>query len=452
MSYNAAPIEPSKRPASKRPASIPPVSATDAGRNLPQLLTLSAPDAPALSELIRQTARRLRGSALSQETFCRTANGVRAALPARFAAVAAPGESLPDKLTAAEGTPAPRNTWRGTAAPVKTAFIFTGQGAQYPGMGKKLYETQGTFRTMMDRADEILSPLLGRPLLPLLFEPANAGLLNETAYAQPALFAIEYALATLWRSWGIEPDVVMGHSVGEYVAAALAGVFSLEDGLKLMAARGRLMQAAPGDGTMSAVMADERTVREAMAQSLGGISVAAVNGPKNTVISGERSRVAALTAQLEARDIACLSLKVSHAFHSPLMEAMLPEFRMVLQGIRFGAPEIPLISNVTGTPAAGDQIACPDYWCGHILAPVRFSDSLTTLRRAGTEVFVEVGPAPVLTGMARRIPEMKGAHLLQTLRRGANDLQSALETLGQLFVRGLAVDWEGFNGQRAPIV
>ena len=413
------------------------------------LLTLSAKSEQALRELAQRYDSFL-GShpELSLADVCFTANTGRSHFEQRLAVVAESTMQLRQQLEAFATEAATAGLASGQVHSSKRkriAFLFTGQGSQYVGMGRQLYDTQPTFRAALDRCDEILRPYLEKPLLEVLY-PAeeNSSLLDETAYTQPALFALEYALFELWKSWGIAPAVLMGHSVGEYVAACVAGVFSLEDGLKLIAARGRLIQALPQVGEMVAVMADPASVAAAIAPYGQQIAIAAVNGSRSLVISGERQAVKAVSCDLEAQGVKTKALQVSHAFHSPLMAPMVAEFQQVASEIDYRVPQLKLISNLTGQ-LVKEEIATPEYWCRHILSPVQFTASMETLQQQGYEVFLEIGSKPTLLGMGRNCLPQEGCLWLPSLRPGQDDWQQILQSLAALSVRGVPVDWISFE-------
>lgn len=332
----------------------------------------------------------------------------------------------------------------GIGKQAKVAFLFTGQGSQYVNMGRQLYETNSTFRQAIEQCDNILSSYLEIPLVEVLYIGDKSPLLNQTAYTQPVLFALEYALVKLWESWGIEADVVMGHSVGEYVAACVAGVFSLEDGLKLIAERGKLIQALPQDGEMVVVETNEAEVRKIIRPHVQYVSIAALNGPQNTVISGMRHIVQTVVETFKAAGIKTKTLTVSHAFHSPLMEPMISKFERVAREVTYYSPQRTLISNLTGEIASVD-IASPEYWCRHIRQPVRFADGMQILHQQGYDIFLEIGPKPVLLGMGQQCLPSNTAVWLPSLRQGQDDWQQMLNTLAQLYVHGVTVDWSEFN-------
>lgn len=346
--------------------------------------------------------------------------------------------------------------------PPAIAFLCTGQGAQYPGMGRGLYHSQAVFRQAIDRCDRLLQPFfhhssptsLPTSLVELLFS-ASAETLNQTAYTQPLLFALEYALAELWAAWGIRPSVVMGHSVGEYVAAWMAGVFSLEDGLRLVAERGRLMQSLPNGGCMAAVFASPHEVAAALRPYTGQVDIAAFNDPEHVVISGQEKAVQSVCSALEDDGIRTSTLAVSQAFHSHLMEPMLAEFERVAQQVTFSPPQIALISNITGQ-TIGAEVASAEYWLQHIRQPVAFAAGMHTLQERGIQVFVELGPKPTLLGMGRRcLAEGENGNgpdpgiWLPSLRQNVPDQQQIYAALAALYVTGANVKWAGVYADQA---
>jgi 8-amino-7-oxononanoate synthase len=417
-------------------------------------LTLSAKSEPALRELsARYHTLLAQNPMLSLADVCHCANLRRSQFKHRLVAIGSSSTEIQTQLAAyAAGETEIAGLLEGQVSGKKTpriAFLFTGQGSQYVGMGKALYESHPTFRSILDRCDRILQSELKVSLLSVLYPEAEGqSPIDDTAYTQPALFALEYALAQLWISWGIAPTVVMGHSVGEYVAACIAGVFSLEDGLKLIAARGRLMQALPQNGAMVSVLADEAqvaaVVQRAEGADSGCVAIAAINGPQSVVISGVQASVAAIVTELEAEGIKTKPLQVSHAFHSPLMEPMLAEFAQVASEVAYARPRMSLISNLTGD-LIGAEIATPEYWCLHVRQPVKFAASMETLQRQDYQVFLEIGPKPILLGMGRTcLPE--GEHLwFPSLRPGQLDWQQMLQSLGALYLQNAEVDWVKFD-------
>ena len=336
------------------------------------------------------------------------------------------------------------------------AFLLPGQGAQHVRMAAEVYEHEPVFRTALDHAAEVLRPELGLDIRAVIF-PADdvdgrqaADTLRLTAIAQPALFAIEHALASQWAAWGVRPDALLGHSVGELVAACLAGTLTVDDGLRMIAERGRLMQGLP-PGAMLAVPLPEYEVRTLLGPDC---SLAAVNGPEVCVISGPDGAVAAIEAGLSERGISSTRLHTSHAFHSAMMDPVVAPFAAHLRGVRFETPGLPWISNLDGGWIDPDVASDPGYWAGHLRRAVRFADGLTTILEDPDRILLEVGPGQTLTRLARSHPAAAGRTLLASLPaatdRAAADEEHLVGALGRLYQAGVPIDWDGVHHGRHP--
>jgi len=339
-------------------------------------------------------------------------------------------------------------------------FLFPGQGAQYIQMGRDLYEHEPVFREWVDRGSEFLIPYLRLDLRQILYPhpdsaEAASQTLQQTAIAQPALFVIEYALAQLWQSWGVCPTAMVGHSIGEYVAATIAGVFTWEAALSLVAARGQLMQSLP-TGAMIAVSLTEAELQPYLNEF---VALAAVNAPSSCVLSGTTEEIASLQETLNARGIDCRRLHMSHAFHSPMMESILATFTNRVQQAAPKPPQIPFISNVTGTWIAPKQATNPHYWATHLRQTVRFAEGLQVLFQDSTSVFLEVGPGRTLSKLARSHPKKLSSqpvfHSIRHPQEHQPDLAVLLQTLGQLWLAGVSIRWTRFyqqeRRQRVPL-
>ncbi len=409
-----------------------------------QLLPLAAKTPSAVEELARRYAETLAAGA-DAAAVCGTAATGRAHLRERLAVVADTSESLARGLR--EGVRIePRPRARRAAVDVEPVFLFTGSGAQSAGMGRELYASSPVFRRALDECAEILRGHLDVPLRSIIdcVPSDEERLLQRTGYAHPALFSLEYALAALWRSWGIEPAAVVGHSLGEYVAACVAGVFTLEDALRLVAVRARLIDSLPAGGGMLAVLAPVAAVREALLPFDGRLEIAAINAPESIVVSGRAADLETLAAACAARSVGTRQVRVSHAFHSALLEPILGELEREASAVAMRVPQIPLLSNVSGAPFSSGEAPTPQYWARHARAPVLFAASMEKLFANGYRWFVEIGPHPTLLPLLEQTLAGDDILAVASLRRGVHAERQMLEALGMLYVHGAQVDWRAF--------
>ena len=329
----------------------------------------------------------------------------------------------------------------------QVVFMFPGQGSQYVGMGRELYQTEPIFREQVDRCCDLLSSHLSVDLRAILYPSeavteAAAQQLKQTSFTQPALFVVEYALAQLWMAWGIKPQVMIGHSIGEYVAACLSGVFSLEDALALVAARGQLMQQLP-EGTMLAVPLSKQALEPLLGEKL---SLAAENAPVSCVVSGPTEAIDELQERLTQQDLEFRRLQTSHAFHSQMMDSIVEPFREQVSKIDLNPPEIPFKSNLTGTWITAAEAMDPSYWAMHLRKTVCFSEGIAELLQAPERIFLEVGPGQTLSTLIRKqkVGEQVVVSSLRHPQNSSSDVAFLLNALGKFWLEGVQVDWSGF--------
>ncbi len=429
-----------------------------------QLLLVSAKSAAALEAATDRLADHLEAHAdLDLADVAHTLRVGRRAFAHRRAVVCASREEAAAALRARDAervsTHALPAASRGAGRPV--AFLFPGQGAQHAGMGAALYREEPTYREALDRCCALFVPEIGRDLRELLHaagdaRPAADSTLLATELAQPALFAVEWALAALWGAWGVRPEAMLGHSLGEYVAACLAGVFTLEDAVRLVAARGRLMGALPS-GAMLGVPLAEAEVRDLLAEQ-PELALAVVNGPASCVVSGPEQAIGACESLLRARGVEARRLHTSHAFHSAMMDPALPAFRAVVETVRLRPPELPYLSNLTGTWITATEATDPAYWVRHLRGTVRFADGLAALLAGGERLLLEVGPGRTLTTLATQHPARGRSVAIPSLRRPRDprpEGAALLAAAGRLWLLGATLDWRGFQGdekrRRVPL-
>lgn len=416
----------------------------------PEAMLLSARTPTALRALAERYLDALAVEALSIELspsvadLCWTTQAGRARMQHGVSVTAATRAELQAGLQSyldGTATPGVHLTNRGAHHQLRTAWLFTGQGSQYPGMASEL-RTIPAFAAAAQECIRLFDQYLELPLADVLWG-AEGSVLNDTAYTQPALFTVEYAMAKYLQVAGVTPSVLIGHSIGEIAAATVAGVLTLPDATRLVAARGRLMSALPSGGAMLAVSASEADLLTILGSLPSDVAIAAVNSPSDVVLSGAAPAISTLAKKLSAAQLRVTPLTVSHAFHSPLLDPMIEAFHAELAGIRMSAPELPLISSVTGQ-WWDERCASTEYWVEQARGTVRFADGMATLAEDGTGIFVEVGPHPVLTGLGQRcVPAeaLDSPLWAAPLRRGGNDRAELMGTLARLHQRGLPIDW-----------
>jgi len=415
---------------------------------IPWVLSAKTQDA------LKAQARRLRGhlesrTPLSAADVARSLATTRSSFKRRLVVLGSTRDELTAGLDAALAQSPADNVITGSAARGRIAYLFTGQGSQRQGMGEELYAAYPEYATAFDAVCARFDRYLDRPLRDVI--TGDPDLLQQTRYTQAALFAVEVALFRCLEAWGVRPDLLAGHSIGELVAAHVAGVLSLDDAVKLVAARGGLMQALPPGGAMVSVRAAEADVLPLLAGYEERVGIASVNGPASVVLSGTEESVLELARLLAERGHKTRRLAVSHAFHSPLMEPALQDFLEVARELTFRPPTIPIVSNVTGEMATTEELTSPEYWARHLRQAVRFHDGITTLRGRGVTTFLELGPDAVLSAMVGDCAEGWTGVAAPALRRDRPETAALLDALARVHANGIDVDWGAVAGEGTTV-
>ena len=402
-----------------------------------QLLLLSANNDYSLKEKCRQYSDFLAAGDTDIASLCLANNERDAHLKYRLAINCESPEQLISKLGKADAV-------KCLTSP-KLVMMFTGQGSQYVGMGRGLFKRSLFFRQLIESCDHVLQNLGGDSIIPFMqaeSSPERETKLARTDYTQPALFILEYALARLWLHIGVKPQCMLGHSLGELVAATVAGVFSMEQGLKLAYLRGKWMQQLPHKGGMAAVFTEPETIASYL-QGHDQVGIAAVNGPGQVVLSGCEKQLKQIVQCLTASNIGARFLKVSHGFHSPLMVPILDDFRALLSGFTLNSPRIPIISNTTGK-VAGEEIASVDYWCQHLIESVRFQDSIRDVLETGHNVFLEIGPTGTLCELVKQNTAAESTQIVASLN-GSHPEGDLCRAIAALYEAGINISWKAYT-------
>lgn len=423
-----------------------PLSTKQPTSDRPELIVLSAKSEPAVERLIAELQQSVDQQTGNLDDIGYTLKIGRKRHQVRTSFVSKTKGSLKAELD--------KVVWRQQSNESgRIAFLFSGQGTQYPDMGRELYEVEPIFRDSINRIEEIFIGKIDLKLTDLLYGTnSSAATLQQTRYAQPALFAVEFSLAKLLQGWGISPSIVLGHSLGEFVAACIAGVFSLADAVTLIAARGRLMQSME-PGRMLAITLGPDKVLKLISANYPSLDIASINGEQQTVVSGPNSDIAQLASNLQDQGVLAVELDTSHAFHSRMMDPVIASFSDLFEDIKLNPPSIPIISNLTGNVVQSDQICTSDYWCNQLRSTVQFYESLQTLKEIeGDSIWLEIGPGRALCNMANTIkrPVLANFPTLPPVKSAVSSEAYFLTSVGKIWEYGVDIDWQSASSSKTP--